>query len=65
MKECRVKHHPELSSMRESEAAMAAMSRAIIEVWEAIPQEFIDNLIEGMIKWVETLQKAKDWHTKY
>jgi DDE superfamily endonuclease len=65
MKEWIVKHHPELSSMGKSEAAMAAMSRAIVEAWEAVPQEYIDNLIAGMISRVEALKKAKGWHTKY
>jgi hypothetical protein len=47
MKEWIIKHHPELSNMGKSEAAMLAMSRAIIEAWEAMPQEYLEILIEG------------------
>jgi DDE superfamily endonuclease len=65
MKELIVKHHPKLSSMGKSVAAMEAMSRAIIEAWKALLQEYIDNLIEGMPKRVKALEKAKGWHIKY
>ena len=65
MKQLIIEHHPELSKMGKSEVAQLAMSRAIVEAWEAIPQSYIDNLIEGMPKRISTLKKAKGWHTKY
>lgn len=65
MKESIIKHHPELSNMGKSAAAMEAISKAIIEAWEALPQEYIDNLIDGMPKRVEALKEARGWHTKY
>jgi hypothetical protein len=65
MKEWIIKHHPEPSNMGKSEATMLAMSRAIIEAWEAMPQEYLDKLIEGILKRMTALKKAKGWHTKY
>jgi DDE superfamily endonuclease len=65
MKELIVKHHPEPSNMGKSAAAMEAMSRTIIEAWEVIPQEYMDNLIDGVVRRVEALKKAKGWQTKY
>ena len=57
--------HPELMHMGKSEEDQLALSRAIIEAWEAIPQSYIDKLIEGMERRVQTLKTAKGWHTKY
>ena len=65
MKQWIIKQHPELSSMGDTEEAKAAMARAIIKAWEAIPQEYIDKLIEGMPRRVKAVRKAKGWHTKY
>jgi hypothetical protein len=65
MKEGIIKHHPELSNIGKSEAAILAMSRAIVKAWKAMSQEYLDKLIEGMFKRVTALKKAKGWHTKY
>jgi hypothetical protein len=65
MKEWIIKHHPELSNIEKSEAAILAMSRAIIKAWKAMSQEYLDKLIECMFKRVTALKKAKGWHTKY
>jgi hypothetical protein len=55
MKEYIVKHHPELSTMGKSEAAYDQLARTIQEAWEAIPQSYIDGLIEGMSRRVKAV----------
>lgn len=65
MKEYIVKHHPELSTMGKSQVAYDEMARAIIEAWEAIPQSYIDGLIESMGRRCQAVRSAKGWHTKY
>jgi DDE superfamily endonuclease len=59
------KQYPELSNIGKSEEAHTALARAIVEAWEAIPQSYIDKLIEGMPRRVEFVRKKKGWHTRY
>lgn len=58
-------HHPELKELGDSQEAYNALARAIVEAWEAIPQEDIDHLIKGMDYRVNAVLEAKGWHTKY
>jgi hypothetical protein len=51
--------------MGKSQAAYDEMARAIVEAWEAIPQSYIDGLMESMGRRVEAVRLAKGWHTKY
>ena len=60
LKEWICKHHPELLNMGKSQEAYDQLARAIEEAWNALDQEYIDNLIRGMPRRVEALQKAKD-----
>jgi transposase len=65
MKEWIVLHYPELSKMGKSQAAYDELARVIEEAWNAIDQEYINSLIEGMRRRLEALSIAKGWHTKY
>ena len=65
MKEWLCLHHPELLNMGKSQDAYDQLARAIKEAWNALDQEYIDNLIRGMPRRVEALRMAKGWHTKY
>ena len=65
MKQWIHEHFPELKDMGESQEAYDALARAIVEAWEAIPQEYIDNLIKSMDNRVNAVLEAKGWHTKY
>jgi DDE superfamily endonuclease len=65
MKEWIVQHYPELSKLGKSQAAYDQLARAIEEAWDAVDQEYIDNLIRGMPRRVAALYLAKGWHTKY
>jgi hypothetical protein len=65
MKEWLVEHHPELLKMGKSQAAYDQLGQAIVEAWEAMDQDYIDNLVRGMPRRVEALRTAKGWHTKY
>ena len=60
LKEWICKHHPELLNMDKSQEAYNQLARTIEETWNALDQEYIDNLIRGMSRRVEALQKAKD-----
>jgi hypothetical protein len=42
-----IKHYPELSKMGKSHAAYDELARIIVEAWEAIDQDYVDNLIGG------------------
>jgi len=37
----------------------------VVEVWNNIPPEVCQNLIESMPRWLEAVIKAKGGHTKY
>lgn len=65
MKEWIIKTYPELSTMGKSQQAYNTLARAIEEAWNALDQEYIDNMIRGMPRRLEALTKAKGWHTKY
>jgi len=65
MKEWICKSHPELIKIGKSQHAYDQLAQAIVEAWDALDQEYIDELIRGMPRRVETLRKAKGWHTKY
>jgi RNA processing factor Prp31 len=65
MKEWIVQHYPELSKMGKSQAAYDQLARTIEEAWDALDQEYINNLIRGMLRRVAALDLAKGWHTKY
>jgi hypothetical protein len=51
--------------MGKSQAAYNELARVIKEAWNAIDQEYINSLIEGMSRRLEALSIAKGWHTKY
>ena len=59
------KNKPELAKMGSGEKDLQALAEAIIEAWEAIPQEQIDDLIKSMPRRCAAVIKAKGWHTKY
>jgi transposase len=65
MKKWICKSHPELIKMGKSQHAYDQLAQAIVEAWDALDQEYINELIRGMLRRVETLRKAKGWHTKY
>ena len=51
--------------MGESQSTYDELARVIVEVWEAIPQDYIDNLIKSMDNRVNAVLEAKGWHTRY
>jgi hypothetical protein len=51
--------------MGKSQAAYDQLARAIEEAWDALDQEYINNLIRGMPRRAAALYLAKGWHTKY
>jgi hypothetical protein len=51
--------------MGKSQAAYDELARVIEEAWNALDQEYINSLIEGIPKRVKTLYEAKGWHIKY
>jgi hypothetical protein len=66
MKEWICKSHPELIKMGKSQHAYDQLARVIVEAWDTLDQEYIDDeLVRGMPRRVETLRTAKGWHTKY
>jgi transposase len=65
MKEWLVQHYPNAREWGSSQAALDRLGRVIIEAWEAVPQEFIDGLINTMTSRINSLLDAGGWHTKY
>ena len=59
------KNRPNLYYKGKSEEDWAALGKAIVEAWEAIPQSQIDRLIGSMQKRCKAVIKANGWHTKY
>ena len=59
MKEWITRHHPELSDMGTSQQAYNLLTKAIKKAWNALDQEYIDNLIRGMSRRLATLDLVK------
>ena len=57
--------HPELKDMGASEEAQQALQDALIEAWEAIPDDIFKKCLNSMPKRVKAVIEAEGWHTKY
>jgi hypothetical protein len=64
-KEWIVQHYSELLKVGKSQAVYDQLARTIEEAWDALDQEYVNNLITGMPIRVAALYLAKGWHTKY
>jgi hypothetical protein len=51
--------------MRESQVAYDEWDRVVVEAWEALPQDYIHDLIKSMDNRVNAVLEAKGCHTKY
>ena len=58
-------HCPDLLEIGVCPESYDALIKAVHEAWAAIPQDYIDNLIRGMIDRVKAVLKAKGWQSKY
>jgi hypothetical protein len=58
-------YYPQLKEMGDSQGAYDKLARVTVEAWEAIPQDYIDDLIKSMDNRVNAVLQAKGWHTKY
>ena len=56
--------YPELWRLKDNEENRAVEIEALKVVWQAVPQELIDKLLDSMTRRVEALQKARGWYTK-
>jgi hypothetical protein len=65
MKQWIHEHYPHFKERGESQQADAELARVIVEAWEAIPQEYIGDLIKSMDYRVNAVLVAEGWHTKY
>jgi transposase len=58
--------HPELIDISsKSEQDLANLERALIEAWEAIPNDILLSLSDSMESRVKACIAAEGWHTKY
>jgi len=66
LKEWVHEHHPELETMTGDDVVIKQrMLEALQEGWDALPQDFLDKLVELMEDRVKAFLKAEGWHTKY
>ncbi|EAQ83841.1 hypothetical protein CHGG_07812 [Chaetomium globosum CBS 148.51] len=56
---------PELWCLKQNCVDIAKFKECLHTAWEAIPQSFIDKLIEGMPRRLAAVKKARGWYTKY
>ena len=57
--------HPELEGMGKGEQAIEALENALIEAWNALPDQLFEQVADSMPYRVAAVVKAKGWHTKY
>ena len=56
---------PDTEDVRGEEAIGKALAEALNKAWQLIEDDIIDSLVESMPRRVDTLIKAKGWHTNY
>jgi transposase len=59
------KRYPELATLPERLQSIDRLVEIAEELWESIPEEMINNLIDSMPRKVEALFQAQGWYTKY
>ena len=57
--------HPDLRDDGWGEDSRERFCHAAVEAWDAIAQDWIDNIILSMPHRLEAVRKARGWHTKY
>ncbi|KAL8386574.1 hypothetical protein RB599_010757 [Gaeumannomyces hyphopodioides] len=65
MKETLRRDAPDLHKLGSSEADQARFEAALKSAWDAVPQAFIDGLIDSVPRRVAALRAAGGWYTKY
>jgi hypothetical protein len=56
---------PHIANLRNNEADRAELLRCIRASWDALPQDRIQRLIEGMERRLRAVIRARGWYTKY
>jgi hypothetical protein len=56
---------PYIANLRNNEADRAELLRCIRASWDALPQDRIQRLIEGMERRLRAVIRARGWYTKY
>ncbi|KAK3940958.1 hypothetical protein QBC46DRAFT_363721 [Diplogelasinospora grovesii] len=56
---------PDLWNLRQNELDIARFTECVRAAWWAIPQAYIDGLIDGMPRRLEAVRRAKGWYIKY
>ncbi len=57
--------HSELEDEGKGEKNLWVLEQALIEAWEAIPDQIFIECVKSMSKRMKAVLKAKGWHTKY
>lgn len=56
---------PHLIDQGKGEDGYTGLGEAIIEVWDSIPQSYMDDLIRSMDHRINAVILAKGWYTKF
>ena len=51
--------------MRDNEENRAVVEAALLAAWEAVPQAFIDKLVDSMPARMTAVRQAQGWYTRY
>ncbi|KAK3503471.1 hypothetical protein B0T13DRAFT_393283, partial [Neurospora crassa] len=59
------KEFPELHLLIETKDNKHWIGEIFVDIWNHIPQDFINSFIDSLPKRLEAVRKAKGWYTKY
>lgn len=65
LKQRLIKRHPYLLNCGNTQQDYIAMAKAIIEEWNGLEQDIIDNIILSLTDRIESVRQAQGWWTKY
>ena len=57
--------YPELEGIGKGEQAIEALENALIEAWNALPDQLFEQVADSILYQVAAVVKAKGWYTKY
>ena len=59
------RNYPDQSSLKTNGVDIEVFKARLVEAWEAIPQEFIQRLIDRLPSRLHVVRRVNGWYTRY
>ena len=65
MKRYLQKTFPDLWTLKKNQLDIEKFTACLEEAWGAVPQAFVDGLIDSLPRRLAAVKKARGWYTRY